>query len=144
MIYMNVKCSDLTANSVLSEEDVAWAANVRIPYNSSNGEWAKLQRIQMCVVDALSAGTIKEVDRESVKIMRGPQIISDDLGIQGVFNPANGKTYDSKSQYYRAVKEAGCEVLGTDAPREAKPIEAKICENDLKRDIAQAIQQLGG
>lgn len=72
------------------------------------------------------------------------QIIRDDLGLQGVFNHADGKKYDSKSQYYKAVKASGCEVLGTDAPRDVKPVEPKINMDDLKRDIAQSIQQLGG
>ena len=73
-----------------------------------------------------------------------PYIISDDLGMKGVFNHADGKLYDSKSAYKKAVKAAGLEILGNDAPRDVKPAEPKIDMNDLKRDIAQSIQQLGG
>lgn len=43
-------------------------------------------------------------------------IISDDLGINGVLNPADGKTYSSKSAYYAAIKSKGLEIMGNDAP----------------------------
>lgn len=29
------------------------------------------------------------------------------LGVQGIFNPADGKTYDSRSAYYNAIKAKG-------------------------------------
>lgn len=41
---------------------------------------------------------------------------SDDLGTKGVFNPADGKTYDSRSAYYNAVKAKGLVIAGDDAP----------------------------
>jgi hypothetical protein len=44
-----------------------------------------------------------------------PMIISDHL--DGVKNPVDGKTYDSKSAYYQAVKEAGCEIVGNEAEK---------------------------
>lgn len=43
-----------------------------------------------------------------------PSVISDDLGLKGVFNHADMKTYDSKSRYYGAVRAAGCEIMGND------------------------------
>lgn len=42
-----------------------------------------------------------------------PRLIRD--GLDDVWCPVNGKTYDSKSAYYRAVKEAGCEIAGNDS-----------------------------
>lgn len=44
-----------------------------------------------------------------------PSIIRDAL--DGVKNPVDGKLYDSKSEYYRAVKEAGCEIVGNEAEK---------------------------
>lgn len=35
-------------------------------------------------------------------------------GVEGVFNHADGKRYDSKSQYERAVRAKGCRVVGND------------------------------
>ena len=44
-----------------------------------------------------------------------PMIIRDQL--DGVKNPVDGKTYDSKAAYYQAVKEAGCEIVGNEAEK---------------------------
>lgn len=42
-----------------------------------------------------------------------PRLIRD--GLDDVWNPVNGKVYDSKSAYYAAVKAAGCEIAGNDS-----------------------------
>lgn len=65
-------------------------------------------------------------------------VVSDDLGKNGVHNPVNGKKYDSKSAYYRAVADAGCHIndaASTDV-REQKPDTI-----GLKTDIATAMSQ---
>lgn len=36
-------------------------------------------------------------------------------GMSDTWNPVDGKHYDSRSQYERAVKAAGCEIVGNDA-----------------------------
>lgn len=41
-----------------------------------------------------------------------PRLIRD--GLDDVWNPLDGKKYDSKSAYYRTVREAGCEIAGND------------------------------
>jgi hypothetical protein len=43
-------------------------------------------------------------------------VIRDNLGagVQGVLNHADGKRYDSKSQYERAVRAKGCRIVGND------------------------------
>ena len=51
-------------------------------------------------------------------------VMGDSLGegVKGVFNPADGKTYDSKSEYYKAVKAKGLVIMGDDAPtKRAEP-----------------------
>jgi hypothetical protein len=42
-----------------------------------------------------------------------PRLIRD--GLDSVWNPVDGKLYDSKSAYYGAVKRAGCEIAGNDS-----------------------------
>lgn len=69
-----------------------------------------------------------------------PMVISDDLGKDGVLNHADGKLYDSKSEYYGAVKAAGCEVVGNDKPDTG---EKKLSRRERKQDIADAMNQLG-
>ena len=41
---------------------------------------------------------------------------SDTLGtnVNGVFNHADGRRYDSKSEYNRAVRAKGCRIVGND------------------------------
>lgn len=65
---------------------------------------------------------------------------SDDLGTKGVLNPVDGKLYDSRAAYERAVKAAGCVIMGNDAPTEmAKP---KVKNIDWKPAIAETLKQL--
>lgn len=65
-----------------------------------------------------------------------PMIISDKL--DDVLNPVNGQLYDSKSAYYRAVREAGCEIVGNDAPTHVHtPPEVPGVEQDIKTAIDQ-------
>lgn len=70
-----------------------------------------------------------------------PLIISDDLGKNGVLNHADGKKYDSKSAYYRAVRDAGCEVVGDDPMPVSTPSEPS--ESEIKRDVAQTLSEYG-
>ena len=47
--------------------------------------------------------------------LKAPMYISDTLGgSDGMLCMADGKTYDSKSKYYAAVKAAGCEIVGNE------------------------------
>lgn len=66
-------------------------------------------------------------------------VISDDLGLQGIYNHADGKRYDSKSSYHRTLKERGF-AIREDSPGKAK--EYIPDKREIKSDIAQAIKQL--
>lgn len=72
------------------------------------------------------------------------RVISDHLGegVRGLQSMADGKMYDSKSEYYKAVKAAGCEVVGNDAPREHKA----ETRGDFvtAKEVADTIKRLGG
>lgn len=83
---------------------------------------------------------VREENRNFKGSYHAPFIISDDLGVKGVLNPADGKTYDSKSAYYAAIKSSGCEIVGNDAQKERKK---ELCDNQRKRDIARTMEQLG-
>lgn len=50
-----------------------------------------------------------------------PMVVSDNLGLGGVLNPADGKRYDSKRAYYRAVRAAGGEIVGNETQKQAPP-----------------------
>lgn len=66
---------------------------------------------------------------------------SDNLGegVQGLFNPADGKKYDSKAEYYNAVKAKGCEVVGDEPIKPSKP---KLKEINWEKAVAETLQQM--
>jgi hypothetical protein len=144
MNYMNVKCSDLL--SILTQEEIDWVTNIRIPYNTTGGEWYEKHRIDQLIIKALTDGVVNPIPREEVVIRKGMHVISDYIAGPGdaLKSMADGKMYDSKSTYRKSLKAQGLIELGNDAPTTCKEPEYKICEKELKRDIAQAIQQLGG
>lgn len=71
----------------------------------------------------------------------GPSIISDYLpgGINGLRNHADGGIYDSKSRYTKAVRRAGCEIIGNESP-EVKPREL-IGKHEIGETIKRAIEE---
>lgn len=145
MIYMDVKVEDLL-NGVISQKEWDFVKDLRIPYNDRNGLWLRKQIIDHKIKLAIVNGKAKRVEYEKVETRKGPQVISDYAGkdINGIQSMADGKYYDSKSEYRRSLKEKGLVELGNDAPTVGKGPEASISERELKHDIKTAIEQLGG
>ena len=145
MTYMGV-ASDNLIGAVITQEEFDFVSGLRIPANDINGLWLKKRIIDRKIVEALESGKVERVSYEPVIRQNGPQIISDyaGSGINGFKSMADGKYYDSKSAYRKDLKSRGLVELGNDAPTVAKGPEAVINEKDLKQDIANAIQQLGG
>lgn len=91
-------------------------------------------------LDALTAQIRKENESfVPTYCPKAPMVISDYVPTGAIKSMADGKMYDSKSKYYKSVKEAGMVVLGNDAPRESK----KKIDSDLThRDVKNAIERL--
>lgn len=68
-----------------------------------------------------------------------PAIRSD--GMSTIRSMADGRLYDSRSAYERSVREAGCEIVGDDMGASSTPT---YTPGNVERDVAEAIQQLGG
>lgn len=65
-----------------------------------------------------------------------PYVISDKL--DDVLNPVNGQLYDSKSQYEKAVRDAGCVIVGNEKHDTVHtPPEVPGLEQDIKDAIDQ-------
>ena len=79
-----------------------------------------------------------ELRKKNQSQLSRPNIISDVL--DSTLNHADGKHYDSKSKYYRAVKEAGCEVVGNDSSITA-PKHPEYKSEGVARDIKRAIDK---
>lgn len=58
-------------------------------------------------------------------------------GMSDVWNPVDGRHYDSKSAYERAVKAAGCEIVGNDAGHWQKPFPTLEPEG-VREDVIDA------
>lgn len=146
MIFMNVRLSEAVEAGVLTKEEADWVDTLRIPYTGGSDLWREKYRLEALIKKALNDGVVKEVPQEPPMKRYSYNVISDSLGegVQGLLNHADGKKYDSKSEYYKAVKAAGCVVLGSDAPTEAKQVDYKLDSREIKQDIKQAIEQLGG
>lgn len=67
-----------------------------------------------------------------------PYIRSD--GMDPVRNHADGRMYDSRSGFEKAVKAAGCEILGNDKPDIKRDFKPSVTGHDVK----QAIEQIKG
>lgn len=64
-------------------------------------------------------------------------------GMSDIRNPVDGLLYDSRSSYERAVRDAGCEIVGDDpAFSDPKPREMTT-PGGLEQDIKDACEQLG-
>lgn len=74
------------------------------------------------------------------RLGHAPAIRTD--GMDALQSMADGRFYDSKSAYYRSVRDAGCEIVGDD--REGFSAPPGYEADDVEDDILQAAQQLMG
>lgn len=123
--------------ALLGKEDGEWFnAGCRIPYGYSD-LWEKRAIVNQTVNNAIASGELVALPEQEFHAPRF-YVISDDMGINGVLNPVDGKKYDSKSSYEKAVKAAGCVIMGNDAPKErATPKQEKI---DWENAVAETIK----
>jgi hypothetical protein len=61
-------------------------------------------------------------------------VITDTMDL--MHNPADGRMYDSKRRFERAVREAGCEIIGNERP---KPRQREIAPG-LGRTVAEVMR----
>lgn len=73
-----------------------------------------------------------------------PRIISDTLpgDINGMRSMHDMKLYDSKSAYYRSLREGGCEIVGNDRREPRRERSDREIENDIAVDVKDALDQL--
>lgn len=78
-------------------------------------------------------------NRKRSHAVAAPYIRTD--GMEATWNPANGRTYDSRSAYYAAVRDAGCHIVGDDATIPEAPGEFEA-PGGVEQDIKDTIEQL--
>jgi len=135
MTYLN--CEEAELLKIINQEDIDFASNVKIPYGTGAGLWARKHFIDEKINLALASGVISEIERVAVGYQRAPYQISDYIPSGDVKSMADGKMYDSKSQYYKSLKEKGM-VIVDEPQKERKPKEV-----DWKQAIAETINRVG-
>lgn len=76
--------------------------------------------------------------------LAAPTVFRDEHWPKGMVCNADGKTYHYKSDYYRAVKAAGCEIMGSRdklPPRPPPPKKHKLSDA-MKRELHARVQAL--
>lgn len=142
MINIDGKYCDFDQSDVLKiltkNEAEFYKSGCSIKMGDSFSKWLMFYNIQNKIIDAYNSGKLKPRERDTVKTIFAPYVISDSLGVQGIISQADGKSYDSKSNYYRSLKEQGMVVMGNDAPTtKATP---KTKEIDWKQAVAETIK----
>lgn len=135
--FMRVKKEDLVSH--LTEDENKFIQHIHVKFNDMKS-WLFLLRIQDKVEQLIKDGVVDVVVYEPINLGMNYYVQSDYINGAGGYiqSQADGKIYDSKSAYYKSVKEAGCVVLGDDAPREAKK---KDYNPDISKEFRQALQQ---
>lgn len=71
-----------------------------------------------------------------------PAIVSDRMtgGINGMLSMADGKHYDSKSAYYKSLKERGCEIVdGEESFRLDNLMDKEFDRGPSEKDVRKAV-----
>lgn len=131
-----MNCSKVDLQKVLTLKEIEFYENLRIPYSDTTGMWTRAALIQQKISDAIVLGTIAPIRHEPVEIKNAAYVVSDDLG--GVMNPVDGKHYDSKSQYYKAVKASGSHIV---EPGEHGHKRKQEGDYNVSKELRAAIQQ---
>lgn len=71
------------------------------------------------------------------------KIVSADLGVNGLLNHADGKIYDNRSMYYKAIEKKDCHIIeGGELEKHRNP-QARETRGDfnVSKELRRAIQQ---
>lgn len=93
----------------------AWAFMVDNNSNCPDGYMLSIpiQNTRLVKLRLIAEPETQKTRRDEPKI-HAHGIVSDDLGVNGIINHADGKRYDSKSAFRKATRRAGCYEVGND------------------------------
>lgn len=141
--HMGVLIDELLRQSVLSADESEFLTSLRIPYNGDADMWHRKAAIDAKVAQAVAAGTVEVAHQPPAFDAPRLHVVSDYIGegCQGMKSMADGKQYDSRSQYYRSLKEKGLVIHESGC--EPKPREVNHGSDDvLKRQIYEAMEKV--
>lgn len=141
--YKDCSIDDLIQSGIIEECEREWV-DKGCPWGGFEiDKRDRARKIYDDIVAALETGKINEIPRPESYKRGAPYIISDYIGngINGIKSHVDGKMYDSKSEYYKAVKAAGCFISEAGTERAKRQ---ETSENEIKQTIKETIEKLGG
>lgn len=82
---------------------------------------------------------------KSMHVKHLPSVMSDDLGLKGVLNHADGRIYDSKSSFRKATRRAGCYELGNDVTSDNMDRKRETHGDfNVRPELKQALERVFG
>ena len=136
MEYINgCLISDIIKKKILTKEQCEEYKNLEIPYNGGAKLWRLKFNIEQIIQEYVDKGKIEVHENKPAERRASSYVRSD--GMSDTWCPVDGNTYDSKSKYYKAVKESGSEIIGNDSCLQ-KGNQLKE-DNTLKEDIAKVL-----
>lgn len=88
-------------------------------------------------------GHFKHLSDKRSDTVAAPSIFRDEHWPKGVVCNADGQRYYNKSDFYRAVRRAGCEIMGSKdtLPPRPPPVKPKLSD-ETRREIRARVQAL--
>ena len=126
---------EIIKNKVLSKKECEEYKNLTIPYFGGMELWRWKYDIENKVSQAVEKGKLIMYENKPAERRLASYVRSD--GMSDTWCPVDGNVYDSKSKYYKAVKESGSEIIGNDSSFERGNKEKE--DNTLKEDIAKVL-----
>lgn len=82
-----------------------------------------------------ATGRMVQVGADAPRTAIAPAVIRDDM--PALVNHADGRTYDSKSNFRRATKAAGCVEIGNERLRDTRRVDLPPMRESIRRAIAE-------
>lgn len=82
-----------------------------------------------------ATGRMVQVGREARRTAIAPAVIRDDM--PALVNHADGRTYDSKANFRRATKAAGCVEIGNETIRDRRRLDLPPMRESIRRAMAE-------
>lgn len=136
MIFLNVDVSDAVKAKIITKKEAEWLENLRIPYAASSELWYEKYRLERLFTDGIASGKLKPIERVLATVSRAKFYAQSDYISGGeIKSQVDGKIYDSKSQYYKSLKEGGYFINESPNKSPDKPTNSEITGRDVKNAI---------
>ena len=136
MSYLD--CEDKELLKVITKDELNFVLN--LPASLGNPPdpeiWYRMNAIGKKIVQAIESGKIKQIHKPEIRPSRAKFYVqSDYVPNGGIKSMADGRTYDSKSRYYKSLKEKGLVIVDEKPKEKSRTIESDLTGRDIKNAI---------